>query len=244
MSDTNGGAGSPGLTRVITAFFTLGGTPTTIFVPATTFTRVTVFDGVTKTTVQNEGARTSVFAVGETISTEVFTVTLGPSNSASSTQSALAATQSAQSTQSGTAPAQAPIGAIVGAVLGALFLISLVAAGFLIRFRRAQRRNNGPHMLGPRTEAAIIDFVEDDVKTRPDPLILYENEKARPFSEAPSSRSSNIDSEGNGTKLTLASMADEMRALRNQLHRLQLEREMTAGPLPPTDELPPKYAPG
>ncbi|KAF7348727.1 hypothetical protein MVEN_01391700 [Mycena venus] len=258
MSDTNGGAGSPGLTvKLITELFTVGGTPTTTVVPpSSVVTQFTAVNGEVFRVTSVRDARTSVFTTDETISTQVFTITLGrPSTTVSSTQPVLVIPQTespvaTQSSQVGTTKQHAPVGEIVIAILGTVFLLSLVVAGLLIRRRRAQRRNNHPHALGPsRMEAAIVDDVveRDDEKTRPHPLVLYENEKARPFGEGASSSSAGTDGEKDpmaalptAAKLTFASMADEMQALRDQVYQLELERNEGR---PPTDELPPQYAP-
>jgi hypothetical protein len=69
-------------------------------------------------------------------------------------------------------------------------------------------------------------------------LILYENEKARPIVE--DSEKDPMVALPTAAKLTFASMADEMQALRDPVYRLELQQNEGR---PPTDELPSQYAP-
>ncbi|KAJ7794511.1 hypothetical protein B0H14DRAFT_2621786 [Mycena olivaceomarginata] len=118
----------------------------------------------------------------------------------------------------------APVGEIVIAILSTVFLLSLVVIGLLIHQRQAQHQNNHPHTLGLLClEATIVDDVMewDDGKVCPYPLILYENEKARPIGE--DSEKDPMAALPTAAKLTFASMADEMQVLRNQVYRLELQ---------------------
>ncbi|KAJ6586406.1 hypothetical protein DFH09DRAFT_1359740 [Mycena vulgaris] len=138
-----------------------------------------------------------------------------------------------------------PVAGIVGVVFGTLLLLSLCLIALFIRRRRAQRRSGGPRALDPGLglESAIVDRSEEgDLKARPDPLILYpypnEKNQLRLASSHANSESKfgtkSSQAPPTAADLALANMA-EMRIMRSQMQRLEMERGSTAAAM---DELP------
>lgn len=119
-------------------------------------------------------------------------------------------------------------------------MLSLCAAALFIRRRRrrAHHSHRGGIPLGPRTESdlAVINLV----RSRPHSQILYDNDKGLP----PGDNASVLSSTSTlpvAAEIALASMAEEMQALRRQIKRLEGERESAGVRVP--DDTPPEYAP-
>ncbi|KAJ6599700.1 hypothetical protein DFH09DRAFT_1070427 [Mycena vulgaris] len=129
-----------------------------------------------------------------------------------------------------------PVAAVAGLVVGALVVLTMLCLGVLFVRRRRILRRNAPRPPGPHPEAARL---EQGVDTRPDPLILYEksmNPADGVSSATPNSRSSSALPAA--AELTLVTMAEEMRFLRGQVQRLEIDRQ---GGTVAAEEQPPAY---
>ncbi|KAJ6509826.1 hypothetical protein DFH09DRAFT_625724 [Mycena vulgaris] len=126
---------------------------------------------------------------------------------------------------------QVPVAAIAGSVSAFVVLLFLFLAAFLVRRRR---RASGLRHLG----------LEQGVNTRPDPLILYEKTNlpggVSSFTDGGSSASSVLPT---AAERALVAVEEEMRVLRNKVHRLELDRHRESRALSSEDE-PPDYATG
>lgn len=126
--------------------------------------------------------------------------------------------------------------------MGSLVVLFLCVTAILIRRRRILQRgirHKPSRSLGPRTERGVSEILHGNhVDTRPTPLILYE--KDAPAADSSLSVPTIDSSAALPTAADLASMADEMRALREQMQRLEQDRRVLGSA--PLDDLPPEYA--
>ncbi|KAJ7681594.1 hypothetical protein B0H17DRAFT_1075984 [Mycena rosella] len=169
-----------------------------------------------------------VFAVNANSGSQTFlafqeaAVALGspsPSSPLSSTPTSSATDASGTPTQS---IAVQPLGekhlsaaVIAGLVVAALVVLLLCAAALFVHRRRRMARDNAPrpYASGAGSESALLEVADDPrVKTRPDPLVLYEK---------------GTRSEGGASSSTqdIIAMAEEMGLLRGQVQRLALNRQ-------------------
>ncbi|KAJ7677177.1 hypothetical protein B0H17DRAFT_1207229 [Mycena rosella] len=163
---------------------------------------------------------------------------------------AATATGAQKTSISATARKPVPVAAVAGSVVAALVLLLCIVA-FLVRRRRRASRNNAPRELGPRTESVLLELGDDNrtVDTRPQLLILYEKNTTPPVGSSSSSfgSSSSIPNSGSSSfllptaaELAVVNMEAEMRVLREQVQRLELDRQ-TSGTRTVEGELPPEY---
>ncbi|KAJ7125304.1 hypothetical protein C8R44DRAFT_782841 [Mycena epipterygia] len=133
--------------------------------------------------------------------------------------------------------------AIVGSIVGSLVVLFLCVTAILIRRRRILQhgiRHNASRSLGPHTESGLPESDGDHVNTRPEPLVLYEKDALATDSSLSVPSTTYSAALPTAAELALASMADDMRALRGQMQRLEQDRRVLGNA--PVDDLPPEYA--